>query len=55
MGTRLHLLGHYLTPRRTIHGMVYNALRLFMEINPELFDESMRQYRQKKIEYVLSP
>ena len=34
--------------------MVYNALRLFMEINPELFDESMRQYRQKKIEYVLS-
>ncbi|KAI4527540.1 protein phosphatase 2A regulatory B subunit [Schizophyllum commune Tattone D] len=35
---------------RTIHGMVYNALRLFMEINPELFDESMRQYRQKKIE-----
>ena len=35
---------------RTIHGMVYNALKLFMEINPELFDESMQQYKQRKIE-----
>lgn len=38
--------------RRTIHGMVYNALKLFMEINPDLFDESMHQYRQHKIEWV---
>ena len=37
---------------RTIHGMVYNALKLFMEINPDLFDESMQQYKQNKIEYV---
>ncbi|KAJ3496974.1 hypothetical protein NLJ89_g10410 [Agrocybe chaxingu] len=35
---------------RTIHGMVYNALKLFMEINPDLFDESMQQYKQHKIE-----
>ncbi|KIY50929.1 protein phosphatase 2A regulatory B subunit [Fistulina hepatica ATCC 64428] len=34
---------------RTIHGMVYNALRLFMEINPDLFDETMHQYRENKI------
>ncbi|KIM80768.1 hypothetical protein PILCRDRAFT_515998 [Piloderma croceum F 1598] len=36
---------------RTIHGMVYNALKLFMEINPDLFDESMQHYKQRKIEY----
>ncbi|KAK6992559.1 Serine/threonine-protein phosphatase 2A 56 kDa regulatory subunit [Favolaschia claudopus] len=35
---------------RTIHGMVYNVLRLFMEINPDLFDDSMHQYKQRKIE-----
>lgn len=35
---------------RTIHGMVYNALKLFMEINPDLFDESMQQYKQKRID-----
>jgi hypothetical protein len=38
---------------RTIHGMVYNALKLFMEINPDLFDEAMQQYKQRKIEYVI--
>jgi hypothetical protein len=32
--------------------MVYNALKLFMEINPDLFDEAMQQYKQKKAEYV---
>ncbi|TFL07623.1 phosphatase 2A regulatory B subunit-domain-containing protein [Pterulicium gracile] len=32
---------------RTIHGMVYNALKLFMDINPELFDEAMRQHKQR--------
>jgi len=31
--------------------MVYNALKLFMEINPDLFDEVMQQYKQKKIQY----
>jgi len=29
---------------------VYNALKLFMEINPELFDDTMQHYRQRKIE-----
>lgn len=32
--------------------MVYNALKLFMEINPDLFDENMQQYKHRKLEYV---
>lgn len=32
--------------------MVYNALKLFMELNPDLFDEVTQQYKQRKIEYV---
>jgi serine/threonine-protein phosphatase 2A regulatory subunit B' len=28
--------------------MVYNALKLFMEINPDLFDETLQQYKQNK-------
>ncbi|TFY78409.1 hypothetical protein EWM64_g5604 [Hericium alpestre] len=35
---------------RTIHGMVYNALKLFMELNPDLFEETMQQYKQRKQE-----
>jgi serine/threonine-protein phosphatase 2A regulatory subunit B' len=35
---------------RTIHGMVYNALKLFMDINPDLFDEAMQQFKQRKID-----
>lgn len=34
--------------------MVYNALKLFMEINPELFDLTLQQYKQRKIELVFS-
>jgi hypothetical protein len=34
--------------------MVYNALKLFMEINPVLFDVTLQQYKQRKIEYVFS-
>jgi serine/threonine-protein phosphatase 2A regulatory subunit B' len=34
--------------------MVYNALKLFMETNPDLFDESMHQYKQRKLESVLT-
>ena len=30
--------------------MVYNALKLFMEINPDLFHEVMQQYKQNRIE-----
>jgi serine/threonine-protein phosphatase 2A regulatory subunit B' len=36
----------------TIHGMVYNALKLFMELNPDLFDETLQHYKQRKIECV---
>ncbi|KAI0818703.1 protein phosphatase PP2A0 B subunit gamma isoform [Irpex lacteus] len=35
---------------RTIHAMVYNALKLFMEINPDLFDDAMQQYKQQKLD-----
>lgn len=34
--------------------MVYNALKLFMEINAEVFDAAMQQYKQRKIECVLA-
>lgn len=30
--------------------MVYNALKLFMEINPDLFDECLQGYKQNRIE-----
>ncbi len=33
---------------RTIHGMVYNAMKLFMEINPGLFDECSENYRENE-------
>ncbi|KAF5357777.1 hypothetical protein D9756_001631 [Leucocoprinus leucothites] len=35
---------------RTIHGMVYNALKLFMEINPDIFDEVLQQYKHRRVE-----
>ena len=30
----------------TIHGMVYNAMKLFMEINPQLFDDCSHDYNE---------
>ena len=30
---------------RTIHGLVYNALKLFMEMSPKLFDECTNKYK----------
>ncbi|KAL3894009.1 MAG: hypothetical protein SGCHY_005515 [Lobulomycetales sp.] len=33
---------------RTIHGLVYNALKLFMEISPKLFDECTNKYKQSR-------
>ncbi|KAM6500582.1 protein phosphatase PP2A0 B subunit gamma isoform [Amanita muscaria] len=35
---------------RTIHSMVYHVLKMFMEINPDLFEEVMRQYKQTRIQ-----
>lgn len=34
---------------RTIHGMVYNAMKLFMEINPQLFDECSHHYNEMQL------
>eukprot|EP00123_Amoebidium_parasiticum_P016978 comp23667_c0_seq2/m.40466 comp23667_c0_seq2/g.40466 ORF comp23667_c0_seq2/g.40466 comp23667_c0_seq2/m.40466 type:complete len:568 (-) comp23667_c0_seq2:221-1924(-) len=31
---------------RTIHGLVYNALKLFMDTNPALFEECTQQHKQ---------
>ncbi|XP_050666043.1 serine/threonine-protein phosphatase 2A 56 kDa regulatory subunit gamma isoform-like isoform X1 [Leptidea sinapis] len=33
---------------KTIHGLVYNALKLFMEMNHKLFNECTEQYKQEK-------
>ncbi|WWC97009.1 hypothetical protein V866_003886 [Kwoniella sp. B9012] len=33
---------------RTIHGMVYNALKLFMEINNEVFEEVQSNYKAQR-------
>lgn len=33
---------------RTIHGMVYNAMKLFMEINPQLFDDCSHDYTEQQ-------
>lgn len=37
-----------LTIFRTIHGMVYNAMKLFMEINPQLFDDCSHEYTEQQ-------
>ena len=33
---------------RTIHNMVYNALKLFMDMNPPLFDECTSNYKPQR-------
>lgn len=33
---------------RTIHGMVYNAMKLFMEVNPQLFDDCSHDYTEQQ-------
>jgi serine/threonine-protein phosphatase 2A regulatory subunit B' len=37
-----------LTRNRTIHGMVYNAMKLFMEVNPQLFDDCSHDYAESQ-------
>jgi serine/threonine-protein phosphatase 2A regulatory subunit B' len=34
--------------KRTIHGMVYNAMKLFMEVNPQLFDDCSHDYAEQQ-------
>jgi serine/threonine-protein phosphatase 2A regulatory subunit B' len=41
-------IDHYCT-RRTIHGMIYNALKLFMDMNPELFEEAVQNFKRERI------
>jgi len=36
--------------RRTIHGLIYNALKLFMEMNQKLFDECTQSYARQREE-----
>ena len=38
---------------RTIHGLIYNALKLFMEMNQKLFDECSQKYKQEKQRYII--
>jgi len=33
---------------RTIHSLVYNALKLFMDLSPKLFDDCTNQYKHKR-------
>eukprot|EP01137_Pigoraptor_chileana_P027824 Opistho-2@10889 len=33
---------------RTIHGLVYNALKMFMDMNPKLFDECTHKYKAER-------
>ena len=33
---------------RTIHGLIYNALKLLMEMNQRLFDECVQQYKEER-------
>lgn len=36
--------------RRTIHGLIYNALKILMEMNQKLFDECNERYRVEEEE-----
>lgn len=38
----------FLPGGRTIHGLIYNALKLFMEMNQKLFDDCTQQYKAEK-------
>uniref|UniRef100_A0AAQ5YSP4 Serine/threonine protein phosphatase 2A regulatory subunit n=1 Tax=Amphiprion ocellaris TaxID=80972 RepID=A0AAQ5YSP4_AMPOC len=38
---------------KTIHGLIYNALKLFMEMNQKLFDDCTQQFRAEKSKYVV--
>ncbi|XP_030102598.1 serine/threonine-protein phosphatase 2A 56 kDa regulatory subunit gamma isoform isoform X5 [Mus musculus] len=34
---------------KTIHGLIYNALKLFMEMNQKLFDDCTQQFKAEKL------
>jgi len=37
---------------KTIHGLIYNAQKLFMEMNQVLFDECVRNYKAERQKYL---
>uniref|UniRef100_A0A8C0EHH5 Protein phosphatase 2 regulatory subunit B'delta n=1 Tax=Bubo bubo TaxID=30461 RepID=A0A8C0EHH5_BUBBB len=39
---------------KTIHGLIYNALKLFMEMNQKLFDDCTQQYKAEKQNFQFS-
>ena len=36
---------------RTIHGLIYNALKLFMEMNQKLFDDCTQNFKRERERY----
>jgi len=48
--TRRSQIGNVFSRNKTIHGLIYNALKLFMEMNQKLFDDCTQKYKieQKK-------
>lgn len=47
-GRRCLLYLTFVPGGRTIHGLIYNALKLFMEMNQKLFDDCTQQYKAEK-------
>ena len=48
----LDLFVYYLFSCRTIHGLIYNALKLFMEMNQKLFDDCTQNFKQERERYI---
>ena len=42
----LSSLVYFVLLHRTIHGLIYNALKIFMEMNQKLFDECNQKYQE---------
>ena len=42
----MHFSVNSLVSYRTIHGLIYNALKIFMEMNQKLFDECNQKYQE---------
>ena len=42
----MHFSVNTLVSYRTIHGLIYNALKIFMEMNQKLFDECNQKYQE---------
>ncbi|KAG8785746.1 Serine/threonine-protein phosphatase 2A 56 kDa regulatory subunit delta isoform [Serendipita sp. 401] len=59
MGDNLHVILPIVFPalyqnskahwNRTIHGMIYNALKTFMDMNPELFEDAVQNFKRERI------